>query len=114
MLIETPGGFDYTGADYQSWMRDAGLSPIILKSFSIPLATRCSSAAAVEGIRLRIAGGGGIGKNARRYRFAVSPAGPKQSVTDAAITLIENLICPIGIAWRKTRTRRCATSVTVT
>ena len=28
MLIETPGGFDYTGADYQSWMRDAGLSPI--------------------------------------------------------------------------------------
>jgi hypothetical protein len=24
MLIETPGGFDYTGADCQSWMRDAG------------------------------------------------------------------------------------------
>jgi SAM-dependent methyltransferase len=24
MLIETPGGFDYTGADCQSWMRKAG------------------------------------------------------------------------------------------
>jgi hypothetical protein len=24
MLIETPGGFDYTGADCQNWMRDAG------------------------------------------------------------------------------------------
>ncbi len=23
MLIETPGGFDYTGADCSSWMRDA-------------------------------------------------------------------------------------------
>ena len=26
MLIETPGGFDYTGADCQSWMREAGFS----------------------------------------------------------------------------------------
>lgn len=26
MLIETPGGFDYTGADCRSWMRDAGFS----------------------------------------------------------------------------------------
>ena len=24
MLIETPGGFDYTGADCASWMREAG------------------------------------------------------------------------------------------
>ena len=24
MLIETPGGFDYTGADCSSWMRDVG------------------------------------------------------------------------------------------
>lgn len=24
MLIETPGGFDYSGADCQTWMRDAG------------------------------------------------------------------------------------------
>ena len=24
MLIETPGGFDYTGADCQSWLSDAG------------------------------------------------------------------------------------------
>src|SRR5207248_4974485 len=24
MLIETPGGFDYTGADGQKWMRDVG------------------------------------------------------------------------------------------
>lgn len=24
MLIETPGGFDYTGADCRAWMRDAG------------------------------------------------------------------------------------------
>jgi O-methyltransferase domain/Dimerisation domain len=26
MLIETPGGFDFTGADCQSWMREAGFS----------------------------------------------------------------------------------------
>jgi hypothetical protein len=26
MLIETPGGFDYTGADCQKWMRDVGFS----------------------------------------------------------------------------------------
>ena len=24
MLIETPGGFDYTGADCQGWLREAG------------------------------------------------------------------------------------------
>ncbi len=24
MLIETPGGFDYTGADCQAWLREAG------------------------------------------------------------------------------------------
>jgi tRNA G37 N-methylase Trm5 len=24
MLIETPGGFDYTGADCERWMKDAG------------------------------------------------------------------------------------------
>jgi hypothetical protein len=24
MLIETPAGFDYTGADCQGWMREAG------------------------------------------------------------------------------------------
>ena len=26
MLIETPGGFDYTGADCQGWMKAAGFS----------------------------------------------------------------------------------------
>jgi len=26
MLIETAGGFDYTGADCQGWMREAGFS----------------------------------------------------------------------------------------
>lgn len=26
MLIETPGGFDYTGADCEGWMKDAGFS----------------------------------------------------------------------------------------
>ncbi|SCX91127.1 Precorrin-6B methylase 2 [Nitrosospira sp. Nl5] len=26
MLIETPGGFDYTGADCKTWMKDAGFS----------------------------------------------------------------------------------------
>ena len=24
MLIETPGGFDYTGADCRGWMKEAG------------------------------------------------------------------------------------------
>ena len=26
MLIETPGGFDYTGADCQGWMEEAGFT----------------------------------------------------------------------------------------
>ena len=26
MLIETPGGFDYTGADCTGWMKDAGFN----------------------------------------------------------------------------------------
>jgi hypothetical protein len=26
MLIETPGGFEYTGADCQKWMREVGFS----------------------------------------------------------------------------------------
>jgi hypothetical protein len=26
MLTETPGGFDFTGADCQGWMREAGFS----------------------------------------------------------------------------------------
>jgi hypothetical protein len=28
MLIETPGGFDYTGADGCGWMREAGFTQI--------------------------------------------------------------------------------------
>ena len=28
MLIETPGGFDYTGADCAGWMKDAGFSAV--------------------------------------------------------------------------------------
>jgi hypothetical protein len=31
MLIETPGGFDYTGADCQSWMRDVGFKESYVK-----------------------------------------------------------------------------------
>jgi O-methyltransferase domain len=28
MLIETPGGFDYTGADCAGWMKEAGFSAV--------------------------------------------------------------------------------------
>ena len=28
MLIETPGGFDYTGADCAAWMREAGFREV--------------------------------------------------------------------------------------
>ena len=31
MLIETPGGFDYTGADCQGWMKEAGFSEVRLE-----------------------------------------------------------------------------------
>ena len=34
MLIETPGGFDYSGADCQGWMKDAGFR----KTRVVPLA----------------------------------------------------------------------------
>jgi O-methyltransferase len=30
MLIETPGGFDYTGADCAGWMKDAGFATTIV------------------------------------------------------------------------------------
>jgi O-methyltransferase domain len=30
MLIETPGGFDYTGADCCGWVKEAGFSPMWL------------------------------------------------------------------------------------
>jgi O-methyltransferase domain len=36
MLIETPGGFDYTGADCQCWMRDAGFRNTSVEHLSGP------------------------------------------------------------------------------
>lgn len=36
MLIETPGGFDYTGADCQSWMRSAGFRSTRVESLAGP------------------------------------------------------------------------------
>ena len=42
MLIETPGGFDYTGADCEGWMKDAGFSKTRVEPSWDP--TRWSSA----------------------------------------------------------------------
>jgi len=36
MLIETPGGFDYTGADCSSWMKEAGFSSTRVESLVGP------------------------------------------------------------------------------
>ena len=36
MLIETPGGFDYTGADCQGWMREAGFRETRVEHLSGP------------------------------------------------------------------------------
>jgi len=36
MLIETAGGFDYTGADCQAWMRDAGFAETRLEHLAGP------------------------------------------------------------------------------
>ena len=36
MLIETKGGFDFTGADCQGWMREAGFSRTRVESLSGP------------------------------------------------------------------------------
>ncbi len=36
MLIETPGGFDYTGADCQGWMQDAGFSTTYVEHLAGP------------------------------------------------------------------------------
>ncbi len=36
MLIETPGGFDYTGADCQGWMRDAGFRETRVEHLAAP------------------------------------------------------------------------------
>ncbi|HKZ97687.1 MAG TPA: methyltransferase [Hyphomicrobiaceae bacterium] len=37
MLIETPGGFDYTGADCQGWLRDAGFSETRVEALAGPV-----------------------------------------------------------------------------
>jgi O-methyltransferase domain/Dimerisation domain len=36
MLIETPGGFDFTGADCQAWMREAGFSQTRIEPLAGP------------------------------------------------------------------------------
>jgi len=36
MLIETPGGFDYTGADCKAWMKDAGFSAMQVQQLAGP------------------------------------------------------------------------------
>lgn len=36
MLIETPGGFDYTGADCCGWMKQAGFSSSRVESLLGP------------------------------------------------------------------------------
>ena len=36
MLIETPGGFDYTGADCQGWMKDAGFGETYVEHLGGP------------------------------------------------------------------------------
>ncbi len=36
MLIETPGGFDYTGADCKAWMREAGFSSVRVEPLGGP------------------------------------------------------------------------------
>jgi hypothetical protein len=36
MLIETPGGFDYTGEDCQAWMREVGFSKTWVESLVGP------------------------------------------------------------------------------
>jgi hypothetical protein len=36
MLIETPGGFDYTGADCIGWLREAGFASIRQESLVGP------------------------------------------------------------------------------
>lgn len=36
MLIETPGGFDYTGAECQAWMRDAGFREVRVEHLQGP------------------------------------------------------------------------------
>jgi hypothetical protein len=36
MLIETPGGFDYTGADCKAWMKDAGFSVMQVQQLAGP------------------------------------------------------------------------------
>jgi hypothetical protein len=36
MLIETPGGFDYTGADCRSWMQETGFREISVEHLAGP------------------------------------------------------------------------------
>ena len=36
MLIETPGGFDYTGADFRSWCSEAGFKRFEFMSLTGP------------------------------------------------------------------------------
>ena len=64
MLIETPGGFDYTGADCRGWMREAGFRETL---------RRASGRSRLDGGRDQVSGaeghdGGGSGVYNVRHR----------------------------------------------
>ena len=41
MLIETPGGFDYTGADCARWMKEAGFSATRVEPPNVRIDVAC-------------------------------------------------------------------------
>ena len=65
MLIETPGGFDYTGADCAGWMKEAG--------FSVD-ARRAARRAGLDGDRHQVGvGGAAVAISSRRAEHHMGP-----------------------------------------
>ncbi len=52
MLIETPGGFDYTGADGIGWMKEAGFSSARVEHLRRPRFNGCRNQIALHGTAL--------------------------------------------------------------
>jgi hypothetical protein len=56
MLIETPGGFDYTGADCSAWMKEAGFSSTSVTPLVGPDSMVVGRKQLTPGVRLPVQG----------------------------------------------------------
>jgi hypothetical protein len=54
MLIETPGGFDYTGADCIGWMREAGFREAYVEHLAGPDSMSSEPSSSLAGLEVKV------------------------------------------------------------